>query len=69
MEKTSLSFHYLEDPLRVIFSLSLETFRASIFGNIFGKNFYELTHQEDYCVYLKIEKINRFWITSKFVEK
>ena len=55
MEKTSLSFHYLEDPLRVIFSLSLETFRASIFGNIFGKNFYELTHRENYCVYLKIE--------------
>ena len=55
MEEISLSFHYLEDPLRLIFSLSLETFRASIFGNIFGENFFELTHQENYCVYLKID--------------
>ena len=44
MEQTSLSFHYLEDPLREIFSLSLETFCASVFDNIFGENFYELTH-------------------------
>ena len=53
MEQSSLSFHYLEDPQRVI-SL-LENFRASIFGNIFGKNFYELTRYESYCLYLKIE--------------
>ena len=60
MEQTSSSFHYLEDPLRVTFALSLETFRESIFGNIFGKNFYKLTHQENYCLYLKIEEIYRF---------
>ena len=55
MEQTSLSVHNLEDPLRVLFSLSLETFRAATFGNIFGKHFYKQTHQENYCAYLKIE--------------
>ena len=60
MEQTSLSFHYLGDPVRVVFSLSLGTFDASIFGTIFGKNFYKLTYQENYCFYLKIEYIYRF---------